>query len=232
MKKFLKKKEYFYIGVFVMILFIVCYAFYNFNYSKDYNLLKLDSSKHLIYTLSQTQYDNYYQYTPYVNLRGEVGEIVNEDIQSFLSSFQKDNICITYESDLSGKVLSLVLKVEDHSYAESATIYYFRSYNINLDTQELLPDEVLFSYFELTKEDVEHFMNSRIEEHYYQLIQEGVFDSRNCNYDCFLESRDFSEGIEDASYFVRDGKLVVFKPYTNISFSSQSGDIYDFEITE
>ena len=144
--KIFKNKKTFFLVVFIFIVLMTFYVFFR-DRTKDYNHLKIDKSKYLIYTLSQEQSGSFYQYKPYVNLKGEVGDIVNQDINSFFQLFTTDNICITYESDLNGKVLSLVLKVEDHSYAESATILYFRSYNIHLGEQRLLPNETLFDYF-------------------------------------------------------------------------------------
>ena len=53
----------------------------------------------------------------------------------------------------------------------------------------------------------------------------------NCNYNCFLKSRDFTDTMEDVEYYVRDGKLVVFKPYTYMYNAEEEKNIvYDFLI--
>lgn len=53
---------------------------------------------------------------------------------------------ITYEYDINGIILSLVIKVinNETTYAPEP---YFRSYNINLETQEVISDQTLLEYF-------------------------------------------------------------------------------------
>ena len=151
----------------VVICLIVFIGYFIFNKSREnYNYLKIDKSKNLVYTESKTQHGNYNQYKPYVNIKGELGTAINENISEYIEFFNNDNICITYDTDLNGKVLSLVIKVEDYSYAEYAAILYFRSYNIKLDTLELLSNETLLSYFEVDEAYVQSKLNEKIEEFY------------------------------------------------------------------
>ena len=226
-----KKKKYntsqFIVGVILVLIIIIGYSFYNKS-TENYNHLKIDSSKYLVYTESETSFGNYYQYKPYLNIKGPIGTAVNENITAYVNSFAKENICITYEYDLNGKVLSLVLKVEDHSYVESATILYFRSYNINLDTQDLLSNDTLLSLFDTTSYDVQEKLNQKIYDYYHELVTSQEIDSSECDFHCFQLSRSFQDGIDDVEYFVRDGKLVVFKPY--IYMEGNSNIKYDFEI--
>jgi hypothetical protein len=203
----------------IFILLIIGYFIYN-KYTENYNYLKKDKSQYLVYTIAKRQSGSYNQYKPYINLKGRIGEIVNNDIDEYLKNFAKENICITYEYDLSGKVLSLILKVQDYSYAESASILNFRTYNINLDTLEILSKEQLLSYYELTNEDLEVRLNEQIHNYYNEL------ELNKCDYNCFLKSRNITEDLEDAEYFVRDSKLVIFKPY----ISMNDTEIKDFVI--
>ncbi len=223
-----KKDMWKFIAVAVaFLILIICYFFFNKS-TDNYNNLKIDSSKELVYTESQTQYDYYYQYKPYLNIKDEIGILVNNDIDEFMGYFNSNNIGITYEYDLSGKVLSLIIKVEDHSYAESATILYFRSYNINLGTLELLDNDTLFDYFDITSEDADIMLDNQIENYYNTLVENNLIKS--CNYECFLTTRHFVEGLENISYFVKDSKLYAYVPYTYMSLNAENGMVYDFEI--
>ena len=229
MNKYKKNMSKYIAVAVVFIIIIVGYFFYNKS-EDNYNNLKADSSKELVYTESQTQHDFYYQYKPVLNLKDEVGVLVNKDIDEFMGYFNNDNIGVTYESDLSGKVLSLVIKVEDHSYAESATVLYFRSYNINLDNLELLSDEVLFSYFDLNSEDVNILLDNGIENYYNSLVDSNLLKTSNCNYNCFITSRNFADALKNVSYYVRDGKLIAFVPYTYLSLNAEDAMTYEFEL--
>ena len=231
MNKYRKNKKKFIIIVVVSIIIIISYAIINKYYS-NYNNVKKDKTKYLVYTESKKQFDSYYQYKPYVNLKGEFGELINNDINNYIDNFNNNNICITYEYDLNGKILSLVIIVEDHSYVESAAILYFKSYNIDLDKFEIVTDDELLKYFDISYNDAIGILNNKIEDYYNSLVQEGLIVSSKCNYSCFLSTRNFNDVENKEVYFIRDGKLVIFKPYTYMSLSDDSKKKYDFEITD
>ena len=152
-----------------------------------------------------------------------------EYFNTIFNSFDKDDICITYDSNVNGKVLSLIMKVEDYSYADSAVIYYFRSYNVNLESHEIVDNDMLFSYFDLTSDVVYSTFNQKLEEYYYELVNGGGI-SRSCNYECFIKDRGFEDGYDDIEFYVKEGKLIAYKPYINISQGELK--IHEFNITE
>ena len=219
----------FYIIIGFAIVIIIGYFLYS-KYLDNYNYLKIDKTKNLVYTKSKEQFGNYYQYRPMVNLKDSIGEVINNDIDGYLDTFNKDNVCITYEYDLSGRILSLVLKVEDYSYVESANVLSFRSYNINLGTLEILSNDKVIDLFELNSEDIAISLNSKLNDYYNYLLDNNMIDNK-CNYDCFMKSRNYTEGLDDVEYYIRDGKLVLFKPHINISSTDEKENLYDFEIT-
>ena len=230
----MKKKKYnitkFIIAVVIILILIFGYYFYNKS-QDNYNSLKIDKSEYLVFTASEKQFGNYNQYKPHLNIKGNLGTTINNNIDEFISNFEKNNICITYEYDLNGKILSLIIKIEDYSYVESAAILYFRSYNINLDKQELLTKDQVLNLFDTDTSDVETKLNSKIEEYYNELVKENIINNKECNYSCFKKSRNFEEDMSDAEYFIRDGKLIVFKPYVYM-INENSKIKYDFEIDE
>lgn len=216
--------------VVIMLIVVIGYYFYNKN-NENYNNLKIDKSKYLVYTKSKKELGSYNQYTPYLNLKGELASKINDDIKYYISNFNKDNICITYESDLNGKVLSLVIKIEDYSYVESAAVLHFRTYNVKLDTMELLSNESILNYFDLNDSLLEEKFNNRLNEYYTELVNNESINEHECDYDCFIRTRGFQVGVEDNEYYIRDGKLVVFKPYIFMSSTTSTKKIkYDFTI--
>ena len=229
MKKNMKKEIISFIGIIsLFVIVIIGYKFYQYYYD-NYNYLKIDRSKHLVYTSLKEQYGNYYQYRPYINLKGDIGVVLNKDINDYLDSFTKEDICVTYENDLNGTILSLILKVEDHSFVESTNVLYYRAYNINLDTLEILPNDTVLSYFELSYDDINVSLNNKLNDYYNELINNNLV-SNSCNYKCFMDSRFYNEGIDDLEYFIRDGRLVLFKPHVYIGSTDSDEKSDNFEI--
>lgn len=231
MKKNKKKLIRKYIYIVTLFLFIVS-AYYFYNKSRiNYKYLKVDKSLNLVYTVSEKNVNNYMQFKPYVNLKGELGNAINQNIDEYFNAFSDGNFNITYDTDLNGKILSLIIKVEDYGInLNSSSVLYFRSYNIDLDSLELLSSEKILSYFDLNQKDAEKLLNEKIGNYYSKLLNDGKINYE-CNYSCFLKERDFSDGINDVEYYVKDGKLVLFKPYIYVAYDGyDSNNDYGFEI--
>jgi len=216
----------------VIVFFVIIIGYYCYNKSREnYNYLKIDRSKNLVYTFSKTKADGYYQYKPYVNIKGDFGTLINNNIDEFINEYSKDNFCITYDTDLNGKVLSLVIKVEDYGYLESSIVLYFKSYNIDLDSLELLSNDNLLNYFDMNISDVENKLDKKINDYYSNFLEKGFINS-DCDYSCFLRNQNIDMGIDNLEYFVRDGKLVVYKPFTYRIYDSElNNHDYGFVLT-
>ena len=154
MEKLLNNKKTIILIAILLIAAILSYGIIKYN-NHNYDNLKIDKTKNFVYTSSTKQSDNYTQERPFVNIKGYSIEIINKDIDKFLDSFTEDNIEMKYEYDINGEILSLVLKVEDHSLAQRATITSFKSYNINIKTSELLTNEKVLDLFNTTEENIE-----------------------------------------------------------------------------
>lgn len=215
----------------VAIVFLIYYGVKNIN-SNGYDYLKENKSKKLVYTKQKLESGNYYQYVPYLNIDDDLGTLVNNNIDEYINSFEHNNTSITYEYNVSGKVLSLIIKVEDHSIASSSALLYFNSYNINLEKEELLSSDQIIKYFDTTEEEVETVLNSQIEEYYYELVEDNIVNERTCNYNCFLKSRNYTNNIDDVAYYIKEGKLIAYKPHIFIALSDKDKIKYSFTLTE
>ena len=228
-KKVQKKMIPYIVGCVIFLLLLVSYYLYSQS-RNNYQYLKVNSKEHLVYTETQTENGHYYQYKPYLNIKGNIGTVINDDITQYISQYNQEDVCITYDYDVNGNVLSLVIKVEDYGYAESAIVLHFRSYNIHLKRLELLSDEELFSYYELDSNGVENLLNQKLLSYHQDLQAKGDISSQ-CNYDCFLESRNIDLGLGDTSFYIQEGKLVAYKPYTFIQTEASSEIVYGFTLT-
>ena len=217
-----------------LIVSIIVYFFINYN-SKDFKNIKQEKSNYLVYTKETKQSGNYIQKIPYINIKGENISIINNDINNYLSNFKNNNTSIDYEYSINGIVLSIIIKVEDHSI-EVATTPYFRSYNINLNTSELLSNEAILNELNITEEEVKNKINEKLKYYYKDISKKEYFDVRECDYECFLMNREIDKNdlLNNCEYFIRSGKLVVFKPYIFASFYGEeeyfNSENYEFII--
>lgn len=195
-----------------LIIFLFVYVYVR-NQSENYNDIKLKKGNFLIYTKYEKSNTNYPVYVPYVNIKGDVIKKVNSDIDVFLGEFLRSKRCrVLYEYNISGIILSLVVKVIDYN-TEYAPRAYFRSYNINLSTLEVISDDSLLDFFETDLNSVEALITNQFKYYYQELIEKEYFHIEECNYNCFLKYRDVSNYMDNVVYYVKDGDLIAYKPF-------------------
>ena len=117
----------------LVIAIIIVVTFVQKKSTENYNDIKLEKGNFLVYTKYEDKSTKYTKEVPYVNLKADVFKQVNSDILLFCNEYmQKDKSIITYEYDINGIILSLVIKVinNETTYAPEP---YFRTYNINLE---------------------------------------------------------------------------------------------------
>lgn len=215
------------------IILLLIYFRYK-NSTIDYKNLKLDEDKYLVYTKYNDTSSKYTKEIPFINMKSEVIKEVNKDIKIFSNNFiDLENSALSYEYDINGIILSVVLKAVNNE-TEYAPEVYFRTYNINLETQEVLADVALLNYFDITEDVVEEKIKNRFEELYANIVDEGYFEIEECNYKCFMKWRNVESYLEDVNYYVKDGKLIVFKPFIFYSIFGEENYFkdsdFEFEI--
>ena len=215
----------------LLIISLVVYGIIKID-SRNYNNIKLDKNNYLVYTIESNESGYYIQNIPFINIKGQIIEVINKDINDFTNKYKEDNININYEYNISGKILSLILKIEDHSKIEDATIASFRSYIINLDTLELLSNKEILNYFNLTEQDINILLGNKINDDYTNLVNNSVIKQSECNYNCYLNNRGINQSnyLDGTYYFIRDGKLIVFKAINFIPLYEKEEIEYEYEI--
>ena len=231
MNKILNNKKTIILISIFLIIAIITYGIIKYN-RNNYNNMKIDRSKNFVFTSSTKQSDNYIQERPFINLKGYSIEIINKDIDKFLDTYTNDNIEMKYEYDINGEVLSLVLKVEDHSLAEQATITSFKSYNINIKTKELLSNEKVLDLFNTTTDNIEKTIKKETKEYYNNLVKTNNISINECNYKCFITNRDINNYLDGIELYIRDGNLIVFKPMTFIPLYEEEKITKEYEIVK
>ena len=221
-----------YIPVLVMIFFIVLIIFYAF-YSKnkdEFKSIKINSSKEIVYTIYNKSPNSQQEVNvPYINVNNDNIKKVNKEIINLSEDFlNKDsNNIIGYQYSVTGKFLSLALKMID--YSGDVDVIKFKTYNINLKTFEVMNNKDILSLYEINNKDVVNRLNNKFKSFYNSEVKQGYIESRECNYNCFLEIRGISNMIDDASYFIQDGRLYAYKEFSIDSIYNDYEFYSDFD---
>ena len=181
--------------------------------NSNYNNIKQNRNEYLVYTKYSDHKTQYTKDVPYVNLKADVFKEVNKDILSFCSkNMETEKAVITYDYDVNGIILSVVIKTINNSsvYAPEP---YFRTYNINLDKEEVISDEALLEFYGITKSSAERKIERQLQKYYSEIVKEGYYTSNECSYECFLKWRGITNYLDNTSFYVKEGKLVAYKTF-------------------
>ena len=196
----------------ILITLLIVFTFFG-NKGYNYDSLKEDKDKDFVYTINSIKEDVFFINIPYINISGSSIKSINEEIDSYINEFtNKKMINSSYEYRINGKVLSLVIKTVDY-YSEDTPVVYFKTYNINLDTLGLVSNEELLNAYEISSSDVNNTIEKQFEYWYKDEIKKGFLEKNECDYECFLEYRGGEDYMDNISYYIDNGKLVVFKPF-------------------
>ena len=218
-KKRVKKvpgKTEIYLIAAIAIIFVISISIYRYMLN-NYNYLKQDITKQLIYTSFTNNASKYIKEVPYVNIKTENIKTINSEISQFSNKYLNiEKSVLTYEYELNGVILSIILKASNFSNNNIPEVEFI-SYNINLDTKTIVDNDTLFSYYGIDLNYVNNKLEHKFKSYYQELVKEGYFSSRECNYKCFLNTRGIEKYTKDVSYFIKDGKLYAYKPFYIIS---------------
>lgn len=182
-------------------------------YTNNYVSIKENKTKYLVYTSFESSDGDYSISVPYLNIKGETGTLINDNIDEYVKLFGTGENCnITYEYDISGVFLSLVLKVCDYNSSNVPKVY-FRSYVINLNSLDILSDEALYELYGIDKNNVKSRMKSHFYNFYQDIVNEEYFHEEECDFKCFMKYRDVNDYLEDICYYIDKGNLVAYKSF-------------------
>lgn len=209
----LKSKKTITIVALISVVLLLLLFFQNKKNNENYNNLKLNKNEYLVYTKYSDTSGTYKKEIPYVNMKADVIKLVNKDIKLFCNDFiNLKRSVISYEYDINGIILSVVVKVVDNE-KEYAPEAYFRTYNINLETEQVIADTALLEFFNVTPTTVEERIKNNFEKFYEEVVEKEYFKKEECNYNCFLKWRGVTDYLDNIHYYVKDGKLIAYKPF-------------------
>lgn len=210
-------KKTFIICVTVFLIFFLVLYVYNKKQEENYNKIKVYKNNYLVYTKLKKTNSSYKVFVPFINIKGDIIDKVNEDIDLFTNEFIKDKRCtILYEYDISGIILSVIVKIVDYN-TEYAPQVYFRSYNINLTTLEVISNDSLLDFFNTNTNSVEELIENKFKGFYQEVLKEEYYHQNECDYNCFLSYRGIDNYLDNVVYYVKNGDLIAYKPFITYS---------------
>ena len=196
----------------ILIVALILYNYYVENY-QNYNYIKKDKFQSLVYIKYNNNSEKYPIQVPYINIDSEEIDAVNDEIDHLIQSYlQEEKNVITYEYDINGIILSLVIKMINNNTGYAPTIS-FKTYNINLDRQIIVLDQDLLALYQVNTQDVEEKIKKTFENHYLKEVEEGYLIPQECDYSCFLGYREVENYLDGVQYYVRKGQLIAYKPF-------------------
>lgn len=226
-------------GVILIVALLIGNYLYK-NYYSNYNYIKEDKSRYLVYTFdTSTNRHNMHNEIPYINIASEDARLVNQAIQTYVKSFLKNkNNLMVYDSQLNGEVLSVLLRMSDYSAGYSFPDVTFHTYNFNLNNQTLMNNEELLSIFNVSEEEVKAKIEAQFKEYYREEVNKGFLIEQECDYNCFLSWRGIENEnyLDSVYYYVENGSLLAYRPFNVYSVYGEeefyTEESYAFSITK
>lgn len=201
------------------------------NYMKNFNYMKIDRSERIVYT----RYNQNSKEVPYVNIDSSEVKALNDSIVDYCNNYvNSDDIQISYDYSINGNYLSLVIKVRNDKEVPSKMI--FKTYNVSLKNRMPLTDQDLINFFKVNEDIISARIHNRFLELYKDEVTQGYIEENECDYTCYLGYRGVDDYLEDINFYIKDGKLVVYKPFIYSSIFGEeeyfTEDSFIFELTE
>lgn len=213
--KISKRKPIWIIFCILVVVIVSSFVFFVLLFPRkfDYQDLLKNKEKNIVYSLDSLDVLETDK-VPVINIDSSFIDDINSDImnyyQDYLTKFTQGFL---YEYSVSGPVLSiLIVSQQRYADAEYSDISY-HSYNIDLEKMELLSDKDIFDMYKIDEDTLRYFITYKFVEFYNDLIKQGYFTKEMCDFSCFMESKNIVNVMNDNTYYIEDGKLILYKPF-------------------
>ena len=207
--------------VIAITVFSIVYYFTRGNNS--FNKYKVDQTKKIVYSV----YDSGKTSVPAININNKDVLKLNDEIIDKANKFlSKDKNTITFDYDISGKILSLVIEYINYHHKSGYPYIEYDVYNINYETGKILSNDDILNLYKVNEDEVSSIIESKFGEYYNDLVEKKYINSDKCDYLCFL----YLKGIinvnymENYHYYIKNGNLYVIKEF--IMYSTYHDEKY------
>lgn len=197
----------------VIIIFVSASAFFLYPRKFNYQNLLKNKEKEIVYSSNSSDILTNDR-VPVINIDSSIIDDVNSDIMDYYHDYlTKFTQGFLYEYSVSNQVLSiLIISQQRYVDADYSDIYY-RSYNIDLKNMTLLSNQDIFDKYKIDVDTLRYFITYKFVEFYNDLIKQGYFTKEECDFSCFMESKNIVNVMNDNTYYIEDGKLILYKPF-------------------
>ena len=176
------------------------------------NILKKDK---YIYTLEKNRNSS----LPYINIENEdisnINNYLKDEFDSIVS-YNNDSY-MKYEYSKQGDLISLLVEKGIRGSEDSFLEVQYETYNISLETKKIYEIDELLIMYNLDKQDIYNNIYMELEKQYNKEVQEGYLVKQQCDFECFIESKDFTSVDKNVKLFVKNNKVYGYLNTQNAS---------------
>lgn len=210
-----KKNIFMALGI-LLAIFLVLSIVSNFSTQKeDYKKIKEND---YVYTLQSSKGENNQKSElPVINLNFENVTKYNDDIRNFYYEIIKDEKNqFTYTFTVKDHILFVLLRTDFFAIDNNSVETRFTSFNISLQTGELLQNDEVLDHYGYTEENVEKTIETSMKNYYEEARKKGYIDPNECKFSCYLVNHDINEKnlAGGVSLYIQDEKLVIYRGFT------------------
>ena len=194
--------------IIIVILGIVLYYVNN----KDYNYTDiLENNK---YDIVYDRISSYKDRVPYININNDNIKKINQEIETMYNEyliFSPDGF--NYQYNVSKEILSIIITA--YVVKPESTHYdiIYKSYNINLKDFKVLSNKEILNRFNISEKKMEYYLYNKFINYYSDLISKKYFTEAECDFNCFLESKNVENLLDDNYYYINDNHLELYKNF-------------------
>lgn len=200
-----------------LILFIISITLSRCSYSSKYD--KVIKNGDYVFTQSTKKVkDGIDSNLPYINLDGKEIKKANEDIISlYYSVINSVDGQMYYEYSIKNSFLSLLITVQTNEDGGDFTNTSFIVYNIDMENKKILSNDQFMNLNSVSLDEINTILTNQMEDYYNLEISKGYIDSNICDFDCYLEQRNFVLDSNFSIYLDPNNKILVYKNF-NLGF--------------
>ena len=76
-----------------------------------------------------------------------------------------------------------------------------------------MTDKELLKEFDIEEDELRYFITYKFLNYYNDLVKENYFTKKECDFKCFIDSKNIVDFMSDNYYYVRKGQLELYKSF-------------------
>ena len=196
----------------VIVIAIAFFLFYN-TPKFDYQELLKNKEYDIVYDLDSNMIQGNDK-VPAINIDNKNIAQINKDIENYYQEYlTKFTAGFQYEFSVSDYILSIVIHSKQRYVDAKYYDIHYKTYKINLKNLQLMTDKELLKEFDIEEDELRYFITYKFLNYYNDLVKENYFTKKECDFKCFIDSKNIVDFMSDNYYYVRKGQLELYKSF-------------------